>query len=340
MNRVDTVGRISNPSDTSGRNGNPSYASGPDEPEPESCRHFRKGWEFYQSRNYDEALPLLSQAVAADPNHGEAWFYRGLAHLQKEDWKSARADLKKAEELVSDARLLVCKGYCLNRLQVHRDALKAYEQAVAKGVHAASLWNNLGYSQYVAGGLEQFPAARQSLSRVIDDYPGDAHVATAYLNRARVTYRWALRQTEAIRKGTLGEEELAQLYEGIDDCREAFARGVVDTDLYYFAASLCAIASTQELPWFQEVRWRHEALGFGQLALEHGHDLGQIAADLTRYSQRDPEEDFFAQFARFAGIADSLLRDSQGRLKPAAPPLRKPRATADRLVDPVPELFN
>ncbi len=59
-------------------------------------RVFSDGVYFLRNDLVDDALAQFDKAVAADPNYGEAWFYKGLALEKKQKWDDAVAALKRA----------------------------------------------------------------------------------------------------------------------------------------------------------------------------------------------------------------------------------------------------
>jgi len=57
------------------------------------------GITLFHLRRWEEAVNLLQQTVAADPQHAEAWACLGLAHEARGDWQAAGPAFARAVEL-------------------------------------------------------------------------------------------------------------------------------------------------------------------------------------------------------------------------------------------------
>jgi len=65
---------------------------------------WEEGWRslgtlFFMSRRYSEAASALTNAVALDAKHGEAWAMLGLSEFEDKDYKNALIHLRRGEQL-------------------------------------------------------------------------------------------------------------------------------------------------------------------------------------------------------------------------------------------------
>jgi tetratricopeptide (TPR) repeat protein len=58
-----------------------------------------RGWDFYQKKDYDEAISDYSDVIRLDPNDAVAYSKRGLAYKQLGKNAKAKADFDKAKQL-------------------------------------------------------------------------------------------------------------------------------------------------------------------------------------------------------------------------------------------------
>ncbi|MGE4504997.1 MAG: tetratricopeptide repeat protein, partial [Desulfovibrionaceae bacterium] len=56
------------------------------------------GSAYITRGEYDEAQPLLEQAVTKEPMFGPAWNNLALVHMEKKEWPRAKECLEKAAE--------------------------------------------------------------------------------------------------------------------------------------------------------------------------------------------------------------------------------------------------
>jgi len=63
--------------------------------------YFQRGFAVLRN-NPDEAISLFTGAIQMDPNHANAYFFRGVAFSFKEQYGPAFRDLDKAISLVPD----------------------------------------------------------------------------------------------------------------------------------------------------------------------------------------------------------------------------------------------
>lgn len=56
-------------------------------------QHFNKGYELYKAGRYDEAVVELTNTIKINPNHPDAYLYRGVSYVHLEQYDLAIADL-------------------------------------------------------------------------------------------------------------------------------------------------------------------------------------------------------------------------------------------------------
>ncbi len=129
-----------------------------------------------------EAVPLLQQAVAGEPQFGDAWASLGLAHEAHADWAAAAEALTKALTLADKAPALwLSLGRCEARLGRTADALRALERALALDSTFAAAWSLRGSLQRE---LHQLDAAAHSFEQAIV-HGADRELHTYYLAAVR-----------------------------------------------------------------------------------------------------------------------------------------------------------
>jgi tetratricopeptide (TPR) repeat protein len=64
-----------------------------------SGAYFAQGISYGQLGEFDKAIPLVTKAIAMEPQNGLYIYGRGRVHLLAGDQEKAMADLKKAAEL-------------------------------------------------------------------------------------------------------------------------------------------------------------------------------------------------------------------------------------------------
>jgi len=110
----------------------------------------RQASRLMQSGAIGDAMTLLNQAIAADPQYGEAYRYRGMAHNRSAQYGPAVADLTRAIELEpNSADPLVARGAAylsLNNLGAAMDDLNK-ASAIAPYAPGPFAWRGAVYSR-------------------------------------------------------------------------------------------------------------------------------------------------------------------------------------------------
>jgi tetratricopeptide (TPR) repeat protein len=69
-----------------------------------------------ERKQMDKALPLLDEAVSANPKNADAYYYRGVVRANRQDFKGAAADLDKVLEFTPNH----AKAHYYDGLSYHR----------------------------------------------------------------------------------------------------------------------------------------------------------------------------------------------------------------------------
>jgi tetratricopeptide (TPR) repeat protein len=144
----------------------------------------RQASRLMQSGAIGDAIPLLDQAVAADPQYGEAWRYRGMARNRSAQYGPAIADLTRAIELEPrSADALTSRGgayVALNNLGAAMDDLNK-AGTIAPYAPGPFAWRGTIYSRQ--GEQER---ALEEINKGIKLDPG---FAISYVNLGEVLTR-------------------------------------------------------------------------------------------------------------------------------------------------------
>lgn len=97
--------------------------------------------------NMSEALPVLQQATAADPDHADAWLALGVCAEAQGLWDVAAHALQQGAQLspaTVGAPLWLSLGHCCGRLGHIGEALDALQRALALDPTLAEAWSQRG----------------------------------------------------------------------------------------------------------------------------------------------------------------------------------------------------
>lgn len=129
----------------------------------------------YLGGSHDEALALVRQAVAINPNSAFVWHYSGWTHLYAHDSTTAIDHLEKAIRLNPRDPLgfQAWNGIAIALIQLERDgeAVEAAQRAVRSNPHFHSAWRALASSLALAGRVEE---ARKAMDEMLRLRPGES----------------------------------------------------------------------------------------------------------------------------------------------------------------------
>lgn len=135
--------------------------------------------EAVRANDYDRALPLIEQALRADPRLSDAWRLRGRVKYSRQDYRGALADYTRAVEL--DSRNAVALSNRANAYLRLKEPARALEDAD----RSLALKSDSATAQAIRGDalldLKRFNDALRSYDEAIRLNP---RLATAWTNRA------------------------------------------------------------------------------------------------------------------------------------------------------------
>jgi tetratricopeptide (TPR) repeat protein len=125
---------------------------------PEAARLSRRSLEFEDvadahvdlatadlfTRQLDEALKEISQALAADPQNAKAWTIQGQARIEKKDYRAAVESFQKSLEIRPDRETSYGLASCLLRLKEKEKAAAIFQQMTAASGDSSSLHVSFG----------------------------------------------------------------------------------------------------------------------------------------------------------------------------------------------------
>lgn len=105
-----------------------------------------EGLRLLEEGDHRGAAEALEQAVAADPEHGQAWFALGCARGELDEVDAAAEAYERSADVAGPKAGLPLfnLGKLLERQQRFRDAADAYHRAVKADPAMADAWINLG----------------------------------------------------------------------------------------------------------------------------------------------------------------------------------------------------
>jgi len=126
--------------------------------------------DFHQQGQKDVALTSYGKAIELNPGYAEAYFHRGILHIEAGERELALSDWSKAIELKPDyMEAYFNRGLLFQELGQWEDALEDYDRVIALNPEFAEAYNNKGA---VLLTLKQFDAALESLDKAIALNPG------------------------------------------------------------------------------------------------------------------------------------------------------------------------
>lgn len=198
----------------------------------------QKGWAHQRLGSYDDAMAAYNKAIELDPQHAQAYNYRGMVYADLSNFRHAIEDYNKAIEL--DQKYSVAysnRGTVYIRLGNFRQAINDFDRAIDFDPEFAAAYLNRGNALTERGNHRQ---ALEDLNRGIELNP---NYSAAYSNRGNVhrslgNFRQALSDfDEAIKldpgnavayynRGALYGQELRNFNQGQADIKMAARLGL------------------------------------------------------------------------------------------------------------------
>ena len=168
---------------------------------------------MHQSRGeYQQALDVLAQGIAAHPESAALYAVRGALYLQLGQYAKAIADLSKSLELHENPDVRVNRALAYKAFGQKEDALNDLNRALELDPHHVAAWFNRGTLYLEEGKPEK---ALPDLDRAVELAPD---VAGPYFNRA--VAKWQLGKKEEAIKDLEKFIELAQPSEWKETAKE------------------------------------------------------------------------------------------------------------------------
>ncbi len=151
---------------------------------------------YRNQRRFDEAEPLYSQLVAAQPQDWRLFFARGAARERLGRWPEAEADMRRALELSPDQPdVLNYLGYSwVDRGEHMEEGLTMIRRAAELRPMSGAVMDSLGWAYFRMGDFEQ---AQRYLERAVELEPADAtlndHLGDVYWRigrRIEARFQW------------------------------------------------------------------------------------------------------------------------------------------------------
>lgn len=149
-------------------------------------RWFRVGAVCSALDRTERAIQSYLRVIELEPTHARAHEGLGLEYLDLHDDESARTHLTRAVELENERwRAHNGLGVLADRAQEYSVAISHYEAALATNAESPMLINNMGYSRYLAGDLDQAARDFYRATELNADYsPAWANLGLIYARRA------------------------------------------------------------------------------------------------------------------------------------------------------------
>jgi serine/threonine protein kinase len=230
---------------------------------PYSERQIEAGLRLHQQGRYSDAVAHFNEALQADPQNDVARFARAHTHQRLGDYNLALQDYYVADKQTPSGRTKAAIAYCLARSNVNpQGAEYSHRRAIESGFATAEVYNNLGFC-YMR--QSKWKEARECLDRALEL---DAELQAAYHNRALVAFNQVLaKKDDLLTPGGKEKEVYLALQSGIADAKKAIALGSGSAELYFHAASVCALAAHVDQSWTASaVQYLEESVQQGYLA--------------------------------------------------------------------------
>ena len=94
----------------------------------------KRGWDFYQKRDYDKAISDYNEAIRLDPNYARAYNNRGIVYGDKKEYDKAISDFNEAITLNPNyAKAYYNRGVAYRKKGNNAQALTDFDSAKKLG---------------------------------------------------------------------------------------------------------------------------------------------------------------------------------------------------------------
>lgn len=160
---------------------------------PDPAHYYRRGIEYANKKQFDNAVSDFTKAISLDPTYGEAYVQRALAYRNKDDYIAAARDLNKAAEVdprlstrvqtalrnpAFQSRYHYERGLALYRKARYKEALDEFDSAAKLDPANEIAIRYRGHASYMT---QDYNSAVEDYGRAITLNP---KVASLYYSRA------------------------------------------------------------------------------------------------------------------------------------------------------------
>lgn len=124
---------------------------------------FAEGLNFYKSYHFHPALTRLNQVLEVNPNHCEAWYYKGKILIDWEEYSQAIESFERFLDLTStlsfiEHRDLIFEvffqcGISYASINNHEQAIENFNEAIEISSEHEEVWLWRGHSYYYLNNL-------------------------------------------------------------------------------------------------------------------------------------------------------------------------------------------
>ena len=271
-----------------------------------AAAHNDHGHALYELKRYDEAIASFDQAIALNPGFAGFYYNRGMALYDLGLYEAANASFEQAiARNPGHARAFNYRGNALYELRQPQAALASYAAAIALDADYADAYNNHGSALF---DLEQYASALVSFDRAISLQP---NYADAHNNRGNALYE--LGKIEAALASYDAAIALQSNYPGVH-----FNRGQMLDELRQHAAAVSSYAKALALKTDFKFAFGHRLLARMQICdwIGIGAELADLAARIER---GEPAANPFCALA-LLGSAPLQKKAAQIWVREKAPP--------------------
>jgi tetratricopeptide (TPR) repeat protein len=141
----------------------------------------KRGWDFYQKRDYDKAISDYNEAIRLNPNYAEAYNNRGIVYDDKKEYDEAISDYNEAIRLNPNyAWPYNNRGSAYTSKKEYDKAISDLNEAIRLDPNNALAYNNRGYVYF---NKRDYDKAISDLNEAIRL---DPNLVRAYNNRGAV----------------------------------------------------------------------------------------------------------------------------------------------------------
>lgn len=141
---------------------------------------FKQGQDYFNARNYAQAVDCFTRCMQTWPNDSNVWAWRADAYKGMKEYAKAIADINKAASLGSThAYDYYIRGSSYFQLGQYENSVEDMTKAISFDPKKALYYNDRGAAQF---GLKRFREAIQDYTSALQ---ADPNFVTSYLSRAQ-----------------------------------------------------------------------------------------------------------------------------------------------------------